>query len=88
MSSMQQFDKWSHRARWESAPTPDVSVRVLRRLEGALPAPVPLNGWLIGFTAATAAAALLCAWVGYAAWIELAGPSQTLLHELSGWGMI
>lgn len=88
MNKLEQFDKWSQRARWDSAPAPDVSARVLHRLQGALPAPIPINGWLIGFTAAAAAAAIICAWVGYASWMELSEPWQEYLHELSGWGMI
>ncbi len=88
MDMMRQFDRWAERARWEAAPTPDVSACVLRRLQGAQQAPAPANGWFVGFAAATAAAALICAWVGYVAWIELAEPWQGWLHELSGWGVL
>ena len=88
MNEMNQFDRWAQRARWESAPRPDVSARVLRRLQGSQPAAAPLNGWFVGFAAATAAATLACAWVGYAAWMELAAPWQGWLPELSGWGII
>ncbi len=88
MNEMRQFEKWAQRARWESAPAPDVSARVLQRLQEAQPARAPVNGWFVGFTAAAAAAALICAWVGYVAWVDMGAPWQGWLHEFSGWGTI
>lgn len=88
MNEMRQFEKWAQRARWESPPVPDVSARVLRRTRSAQRAASPADGWFIAFTAASAAAALVCAWAGYAAWAELSAPWQGWLAEITGWGII
>ena len=88
MASLGQFDRWAHRAHAEAAPQPNVTTAVLRRLRETEPEAAQPGLWLWLLSGVSACAALICAALGYGAWVALTEPWPSWLHDLSNWGWL
>jgi hypothetical protein len=93
MADMRRFEQWARRARNEAAPQPEVVHAVMGRLRHASAQSATANAarpdlWLWLFSAASGCAAVVCAALGYGAWVAMGEPWASWLQDLLDWGIL
>lgn len=89
MTAMEQFERWTRRARGDVAPQPDVSHAVMRRLQGE-PEPAPAGPgsplWIL--SGVSACAATVCGYLGYYGWMLMESPMRVWVQDFAQMGSL